>query len=226
MGLLTHPSPNFGERKEGALPDIVVIHYTAMNSAEGALRALSNLETEVSAHYLIARTGEVMSLVAEDKRAWHAGAGQWGAVTDVNSSSIGIELDNDGVSPFSAPLMEALEELLAAIMQRWAIRPERVIAHSDLAPGRKIDPGLRFDWQRLARQGLAVWPELQQADASTFLSHAHGFGYRDDLELEVVLDAFRRRFRPWANGPVNALDAGLAADLAGRFPVDRAPLTS
>ncbi len=226
MGPLTHPSPNFGERKEGALPDIVVIHYTAMDSAEAALRALSKPETEVSAHYLIARTGEVMSLVAEEKRAWHAGAGQWGAVTDVNSRSIGIELDNDGFSPFSAPLMVALEELLAAIMLRWAIRPERVIAHSDLAPGRKIDPGLRFDWQRLARQGLAVWPELREAEADAFLSQAHGFGYRGDLEPEVLLDAFRRRFRPWAQGPVDAVDAGLAADLAARFPVDRVPLTS
>ena len=108
-----------------ALPDMVVVHYTAMQSADGALRALSDPDREVSAHYLIGRNGTVWHLVDEAKRAWHAGAGQWGCTSDVNSKSIGIELDNDGVQPFSAPLMDALAELLAGILERWAIPVER-----------------------------------------------------------------------------------------------------
>lgn len=226
VSALTHPSPNFGERKAGAQPSIIVIHYTAMASAAAACRALSNPETEVSAHYLIAPDGKVMSLVAEENRAWHAGAGCWGDILDVNSHSIGIELSNDGFSPFSSRLMNALEALLAGIQDRWAIPAHRVIAHSDLAPGRKIDPGMRFDWQRLARGGLAVWPDRQKADAAQFTAHAKAFGYTADVAPEVLLKAFRLRFRPWACGPMDAVDAGLAADLAARFPVDREGLTS
>ena len=112
----------------------------------------------MSAHYVIARDGTVSQLVDEELRAWHAGAGGWGGCDDINSRSSGIELDNDGFSPFAAPLMAALEGLLLGILLRWDIVPAGVIGHSDMAPGRKIDPGTRFDWQRLARQELAVWP--------------------------------------------------------------------
>jgi N-acetylmuramoyl-L-alanine amidase len=234
LAALTHPSPNFGARKDGALPDIIVVHYTAMQSAEAACRTLRNPETEVSAHYLIAESGEVMSLVAEESRAWHAGAGRWGDVVDVNSRSIGIELANDGVSPFAAPLMDSLEELLAGIMRRWAIAPERVIAHSDLAPGRKIDPGRRFDWQRLARGGLAVWPgpDAVQGQAAPddfhdgFHADACAFGYSREITDAARLAAFRLRFRFGHDGPLDAVDAGMARDLARRFPVDRHGLTS
>lgn len=217
LRLIQRPSPNFGPRKGGALPDIVVIHYTAMASAEAACRALSNPEVEVSAHYLIAEDGCVMAMVDEAERAWHAGAGRWGDVADVNSRSIGIELANDGFSPFSAALMDALEELLAGIMERWGVPASRVIAHSDLAPGRKIDPGRRFDWQRLARGGLAVWAEGAGGDVDAFRRNAAAFGYTADVDDETVLAAFRLRFRPWAEGPLDAVDAGLAADLARRF---------
>lgn len=119
----------------------MVIHYTAMKSAAAALNTLCNPDTQVSAHYLIAPDGEVLSLVPEDLRAWHAGAGRWGSVTDVNSRSIGIELANNGFTPFASAQMDALTELLKGIRARWDIRPERVIGHSDMAPGRKIDPG-------------------------------------------------------------------------------------
>lgn len=127
-----------------------------MQSADAALARLCAPEHEVSAHYLIGRDGTLCSLVAEEMRAWHAGAGRWGAVTDVNSASIGVELDNDGTSPFSEPQMATLETLLPGIMTRWGIGPEGVVGHQDTAPGRKIDPGPRFDWARLARQGLAL----------------------------------------------------------------------
>jgi len=221
---LSHPSPNFGARRDGARPDMVVIHYTAMQSAEAACRALCNPDREVSAHYLIAENGHVMSLVAEEMRAWHAGAGAWGDVTDVNSRSIGIELANDGFSPFAAPQMAALETLLADINTRWAIQPERVIGHSDMAPGRKIDPGLRFDWQRLARCGLSVWwdgyPQPDQdISLAGFRAAARAFGYADVAD-DLLLATFRRRFRPWGCGALDPWDCHIAAQLAQRFPVD------
>ena len=153
---LSHPSPNFGERRDGARPSLVVIHYTAMESAGVACARLCDVEAEVSAHYLVDYDGAVFSLVEEGTRAWHAGAGRWGEITDVNSHSIGIELQNDGAEPFPEPQMAALERLLVGIMERWGIEPGGVIGHEDCAPGRKRDPGVRFDWARLVRQGLAA----------------------------------------------------------------------
>ncbi|MEO0344192.1 MAG: N-acetylmuramoyl-L-alanine amidase [Pseudomonadota bacterium] len=145
-----HPSPNFGDRRENAMPSIIVIHYTAMQSAKAAIERLCDPVFEVSAHYVIARDGAITQLVNEDKRAWHAGTGEWGGITDVNSHSIGIELDNDGVSPFSAPLMDALDWLLPQIVARWDITSANVIGHQDCAPGRKFDPGPKFDWARVS----------------------------------------------------------------------------
>ena len=199
---------------------MVVIHYTAMASAKAALKTLCDPATEVSAHYLIAEDGEVLSLVPEAMRAWHAGAGRWGGVTDVNSHSIGIELANDGFSPFAAAQMDALTGLLIGIRARWNIQPERVIGHSDMAPGRKIDPGRRFDWRRLARDGLSVWPRTQTAPTKQFIPMMRAFGYTADVDDAQLLDVFRIRFRPHADGPLSDQDAGMITDLAARFPVD------
>ncbi|WP_341369033.1 N-acetylmuramoyl-L-alanine amidase [Yoonia sp. BS5-3] len=200
---------------------MVVIHYTAMTSAKAALKTLCDPATEVSAHYLIAEDGEVLSLVPEALRAWHAGVGRWGATTDVNSRSIGIELANNGVSPFAAAQMDALTDLLRGIKARWDIRPERVIGHSDMAPGRKIDPGPRFDWRRLAREGLAVWPENWAAeDDAAFVSMMRGFGYTATDDEDLLLKVFRLRFRPSTKGPVDTTDAGMMYNLFRRFPVD------
>lgn len=199
---------------------MVVIHYTAMQSAAAALRALCDPAREVSAHYLIAEDGEVLSLVPEAMRAWHAGVGRWGAVTDVNSHSIGVELANDGFSPFAAAQIDALTDLLKGIRARWNIRPERVIGHADMAPGRKIDPGRRFDWLRLARQGLGVWPVANHAPTDQFVPMMRAFGYTAEADADLLLDVFRMRFRPQANGPRDETDSGMIADLAGRFPVD------
>ncbi len=215
---LTHPSPNFGDRRGDAPISLVVLHYTAMSSAQVSLARLCDPAAEVSAHYLIGEEGDLCSLVAEEARAWHAGAGRWGDVTDVNSASIGIELQNDGASPYPEAQMAALEGLLGDLLARHGLPPEAVIAHSDLAPGRKSDPGPRFDWRRLAQRGRAVWPTARaQGD---FLSDARAFGYTADVEPEAILTAFRHRFRPGATGPVSPEDAALAADLAARFPVD------
>lgn len=218
------PSPNFGPRRNGLRPSLIVLHYTAMASFEAASERLCDTAAEVSAHYLIGRDGTLAQLVDEEMRAWHAGAGAWGGQDDVNSRSIGIELDNDGSCPFSAPLMSALEALLPGIMARWDITPQGVIAHSDLAPTRKFDPGRRFDWRRLARQGLAVWPEegaVVAPDADAFSSYAIRFGYPDTETAAALLDAFRQRFRPWAQGPLDGQDMACIENLADRFVVDR-----
>jgi N-acetylmuramoyl-L-alanine amidase len=137
-------------------PTLVVLHYTAMRSAQAAIERLCDPVAEVSAHYMIARTGEVTQLVDEALRAWHAGAGEWHGQDDINSRSIGIELDNGGFHPFPEAQMSALEMLLSGLLTRWDIASDGVIGHSDMAPGRKIDPGPHFDWARLARQGLAA----------------------------------------------------------------------
>lgn len=197
-----------------------MLHYTAMESCDAACARLCNPAAEVSAHYLISETGKVLNLVAEDKRAWHAGAGAWRGVEDINSRSIGIELSNTGAQPFAAVQMNALEGLLADVMARWAISPQGVIAHSDMAPGRKADPGARFDWRRLALRGLSVWPDLAQT--GDFFADARRFGYPDVSEA-TLLAAFRLRFRPWAKGPLDAVDAAMAANLAERFGVDAKP---
>lgn len=201
---------------------MIVLHHTAMDSCEAALARLCDPAAQVSAHYLIGERGEVWELVAEEKRAWHAGAGSWGGVGDVNSRSIGFELANTAEHPFPEAQMAALEALLQDAMARWSIVPERVIAHSDMAPERKSDPGPRFDWRRLAMRGLSVWPEAGAAAQADFHAAATGFGYPADADGDAVLRAFRMRFRPWASGPPDATDAALAADLAQRFPVDKA----
>jgi N-acetylmuramoyl-L-alanine amidase len=155
---------------------------------------------EVSCHWLISETGVVEGLVPEEMRAWHAGAGSWAGLEDINSHSIGIELANSGNQPFSEPQMVALEDLLRGIMARWGIPAARVIAHSDMAPERKGDPGARFDWRRLALQGLSVWP-LEPGDASRDLARSlDAIGY-PACDAGARLAAFRLRFRPWGRGP-------------------------
>lgn len=205
----SHPSPNFGPRRDGARPQLIVLHYTAMPSAEAALERLCDPAAEVSAHYLICRSGRVFRLVAEAQRAWHAGHGEWQGQADVNSRSIGIELDNMGDCPFSAPLMQALETLLPGIMQRWSIPAGGVIGHSDMAPGRKQDPGPRFDWARLARQGLAApagKAAVADATPAGFRARARAAGFTADVDDDTLLGAVRLRYRPHGTGPLCPAD--------------------
>lgn len=217
--IVQHPSPNFGARRDGATPKFIVLHYTAMQTADAACNTLCNPETEVSAHYLISNSGKIRQLVEESLRAWHAGAGRWQGIADMNSHSIGIELDNLGTHGFAEPQMAALEDLLPGIMQRWGIAARNVIAHSDLAPHRKIDPGPRFDWKRLARQGLAVWPDDKPAQGD-WAENAAKFGYPlDGLAgcedpKSACFAAFRSRFRPWHKGPEDSEDRRIMARLA------------
>ena len=208
------PSPNHGDRR-GQRPELVVIHYTGMADGPSARARLCDPAAEVSAHWLIHEDGRTEALVPEDRRAWHAGAGSWLGRDDVNSRSIGIELVNPGDSPFPEPQMAALERLLADVIARWAIPPERVIGHSDMAPGRKIDPGPRFDWARLARHGLAIQPETLGADLPLAESLT-AIGY-PEADPETRLQAFRLRFRQGTTGPEDAVDRRLASAAATAF---------
>jgi N-acetylmuramoyl-L-alanine amidase len=218
MEIAALPSPNHGERRQGERVELVVLHYTAMGDAEAALARMCDPVCEVSAHYLIAKDGAVTRLVDEAHRAWHAGAGKWADVDDVNSRSIGIELDNDGASRFPEAQMAALETLLAGILERHGLEPKHVIAHSDMAPDRKSDPGRLFDWKRLADRGLSVWPEPSLP--GDFLRNAAAFGYPVEHGEAVILEAFRQRFRPDATGPIGPADHALMAGLARHYPAD------
>ncbi len=202
-----------------------------MEGHEAALDRLCDPAAEVSAHYLIGLDGHIWRLVRESLRAWHAGVGEWGGKGDVNSRSIGIELVNgaalDAYPPFPEPQMAALEGLLRDILNRWQLLPEAVIAHSDLAPDRKVDPGPKFDWQRLAINGLGVaaTPFTQEdPEWSTFLEGAQLFGY-PAREPNELLQAFRLRFRPTALGrPLEPQDVALISALCkGRLAIDGPP---
>lgn len=210
MRIAPNPSPNHGPRRDGLTPTLVVLHYTGMPDTRAAMDRLCDPAAEVSAHYLICRTGRVWSLVPEDLRAWHAGEGEWQGLSDINSRSIGIELDNDGQSPFPDVQMAQLEELLAGILERWGISPSGVIGHSDLAPGRKCDPGPLFDWDRLAASGLATPRVAGQAapalDTAGFRDVARAAGYTADVDDETLLAAVRLRWRPQGRGPLSPED--------------------
>nr|WP_272494218.1 N-acetylmuramoyl-L-alanine amidase [Stenotrophomonas mori] len=189
------PSPNFDARG----PALVVLHYTAGRSAQESLRTLqtANSGGRVSAHYLVARDGTLYQLVDEHKRAWHAGPGRWGTITDVNAASIGIEIDNDGRSPYSEAQIARLIVLLEDLVQRLGIPRWQVIGHEDMAPGRKIDPGPLFPWKRLHDAGFGLWPAPAAAPAPPgfdgWLAMA-AIGYPLD-DRAAALRSFRHRFR-------------------------------
>ncbi len=161
--IVDRPSANFDARPEGAAVDILVVHYTGMETAEAALDRLMDPAAKVSAHYLIDEDGTLYRLVEEDRRAWHAGVASWRGATDVNARSIGIELVNPGhefgYRPFPEAQTGALIDLAADIVARHRIPARNVVGHADVAPRRKMDPGELFDWPRLAAAGIGLWPE-------------------------------------------------------------------
>ncbi|MGH7186513.1 MAG: N-acetylmuramoyl-L-alanine amidase, partial [Pseudomonadota bacterium] len=210
------PSPNHDDRRPGAAIDMLVLHYTGMRSADAAVDRLCDPAARVSAHYCIDEEGRVFELVAEARRAWHAGVGYWAGERDINNRSIGIELVNPGhefgYRPFPESQMLALERLALGILARHPIPARRVLGHSDVAPARKIDPGELFDWQRLARSGIGLWPNtagfpaVESAATSnaiaTVQSQLAAFGYEIavtgmlDQATALGLSAFQRHFRP------------------------------
>jgi len=186
------PSPNFGERR----PNYVILHHTTNDNAGQAIVTLTSRLTRVSAHYLIGRDGRIIYLVDESKRAWHAGDSYWGGNRDINSSSIGIELDNNGNEPFSDVQISVLIELLGDLAARWRIPPANVLGHGDVAPGRKVDPSAFFPWRRLAAAGFGLWceppfePLSSGADDAILLA---ALGY-DVTRLPAAIAAFKRRW--------------------------------
>ncbi|ESQ86215.1 N-acetylmuramoyl-L-alanine amidase [Asticcacaulis sp. AC466] len=218
--MIETPSPNFNERK--GPPDMVVLHYTGMMTGQAALERLCDPASQVSAHYLVEEDGRVFHLIAEERRAWHSGVSFWKGETDINGASIGIEIVNPGHEfgyiDFSPAQIDAVIGLLDHIRERWDIPDHRILGHSDVAPGRKIDPGERFPWQELAAHGHGLWvqpdmppegamgPPLGAGDEGLgvfSLQSALGkLGYNIlaggpyDAETATVVTAFQRHWLP------------------------------
>ncbi|MGH6717681.1 MAG: peptidoglycan recognition protein family protein [Alphaproteobacteria bacterium] len=219
--VIDRPSPNHDERPTPGLVDMLVLHYTGMASAGAALDRLTDATAKVSAHYVVDEDGTIFRLIAEHRRAWHAGVASWRGQRDVNGASVGVELVNPGhdfgYRPFPEAQMAALEALAKGILARHPIPARNVVGHSDVAPLRKDDPGELFDWARLARAGIGLWPELRPvggemglvlgpgaagppvADVQAALAaigYGIGTGGVFDTGTEAVVRAFQRRFRP------------------------------
>jgi N-acetylmuramoyl-L-alanine amidase len=214
--MIEAPSPNFNART--APPEMVVLHYTGMQSGEAALARLCDPQAEVSAHYLVEEDGRVFRLVAEERRAWHAGVGFWKKRTDVNAASIGIEIVNPGhewgYRAFPDAQVEAVIGLLDAIRGRWEIADGDIVGHSDIAPDRKEDPGELFPWKRLAETGHGLWAEPDAAPGEPLSEGDEGVGVfafqagltrlgydsapsgRYDEKTATIVRAFQRHWRP------------------------------
>lgn len=218
--IVDKPSPNFGDRKGDGAVDMLVLHYTDTQTAADALTILTDPAKEVSAHYLLDEDGTVYRLVAEDKRAWHAGLSYWRGDRDVNSRSIGIEIQNPGerygYREFPDAQMRALETLARDILSRWPIEGRNVVGHSDVACDRKRDPGHLFDWQRLAREGIGLWPEPVAASPQDLPELLAEIGY--DPACDRAVEAFQRHYRPSrVDNCADVETAGLAAGLLRRI---------
>ena len=218
-GAKLSPSPNHGERADRRTPDMIILHYTGMISGEAALAWLRNPESQVSSHYVVFEDGAIHQLVAERRRAWHAGKSSWHGEADINSRSIGIEIVNPGhdfgYPEFPGRQIEAVIELCRDCAERWTIPPERVLAHSDVAPERKADPGEKFPWAQLHAAGVGHWVEPavsgsgryfqrgecgQPIEALQSMLSLYGHGVETsgefDAGTEAVVRAFQRHFRP------------------------------
>ncbi len=213
------PSPNHGERAGGLRPDMIILHYTGMKTGAAALDWLCREESQVSSHYFVHEDGRVDQLVAEDRRAWHAGKSIWKGETDLNSRSIGIEIVNaghpGGLPDFPSEQIDAVVELCRNCGERWSIAPERVLAHSDIAPIRKVDPGEKFPWERLHSGGVGHWvpaapigggrffhrgDQGQPVEAVQTMLSLYGYGIEVTgvfcEKTEGAVAAFQRHFRP------------------------------
>ena len=210
MEIADRPSPNFDARPGDV--EMLILHYTGMQSAAAAIERLCDPAAKVSAHYVVEEDGRVWRLVAETQRAWHAGVSSWRGKTDINALSIGIEIVNPGhefgYRPFPEPQMAAVEELARGILSRHPIPAHNVVGHSDVAPLRKQDPGELFDWPRLGRKGVGFWPDfaiagvempLSPGQTQAFLTQiGYGCPQTDVLDAETgaVITAFQRHYRP------------------------------
>ncbi|MDE2183607.1 MAG: N-acetylmuramoyl-L-alanine amidase [Alphaproteobacteria bacterium] len=230
MRIIERPSPNHDARPSDVV-DMLVLHYTGMPTAEEALARLCDPQAKVSAHYTIDEDGSIYRHVPEDRRAWHAGVSWWAGEAGVNGRSIGIELVNPGhefgYRPFPHAQIAALIDLSSAILRRHRIPAKQVLGHSDVAPGRKTDPGELFPWKQLAEFGIGEWPahpahesgpksaEISPGDFAAVLSR-FGYGLAPDVDvpLGAVITAFQRHFRPSCiDGVADGECAGILAAL-------------
>jgi N-acetylmuramoyl-L-alanine amidase len=218
MKIVERPSPNFNERAGEGVPDILIMHYTGMQSCEAAVARLTSAEARVSSHYTVDEDGTIYRHVPEALRAWHAGVSHWRGATDINSRSVGIEIVNPGhefgYRAYPDVQIAAVVQLSKGIVSRHRIPPRNVIGHSDIAPGRKSDPGELFPWKQFAREGLGLWVEakagrevpLARADTGPRVAELQAllvrYGYGLELtsvydeRTEIVVSAFQRHFRP------------------------------
>lgn len=230
------PSPNFGPRRIAGGPDMLVLHYTGMASADAAIALLQSPAAEVSCHYVVREDGAIVQMVAERERAWHAGASSWEGIADINSRSIGIEIVNGGhdfgLPDFPEPQIAAVIALCRDILARHPIRADRVLAHSDIAPARKRDPGEKFPWDRLAAAGIGHFvppaPDRPgEVDMGQLRADLAAYGYAvpaDDAALAQLVAAFQRHFRPGrVDGIADAATHATLRALLATRPADATP---
>ncbi|MEQ8558505.1 MAG: N-acetylmuramoyl-L-alanine amidase [Henriciella sp.] len=196
------PSPNFDDRRYPV--DMLVLHYTGMETGDAALERMCDPAASVSAHYMVREGGEIVQLVEEEKRAWHAGVSKWQGDEDLNSRSIGIEIVNGGhdwrledgrLPPYPNAQIDSVIELSRGIIERWNIPQTRIVGHSDIAPARKQDPGEHFPWARLAQSGVGLWPLAMSGEQGTVETALATVGY-ETRDLPAAITAFQRRWRP------------------------------
>jgi len=214
------PSPNQDARSDGAAIDMLVLHYTGMTSGAAALDRLCDPAAKVSSHYTIDEDGTLYAHVPEARRAWHAGVSHWAGESNVNGRSIGIELVNPGheygYRDFAEPQIASLITLCHGILQRHPVPAWRVLAHSDVAPTRKEDPGELFPWVELAKAGIGLWPEATQSDLAA--DALAGYGYDPNAPQDKVITAFQRHFRPATlDGQWDSECAGILSGLLTRL---------
>lgn len=217
LTITQEPALHYEDRKNGGHPAFLILHYTGCPTAQESKDMLSGrvLNTEgnkVSVHYMIDESGAITQFVAEDKRAYHAGLGYWKGITDINSFSIGIELQNPGwehgYTDFPQAQIDALTELCRDIATRHKIRPDHVLGHSDVSAGRRFDPGEKFPWKQLADAGIGLWPQPIQSDFNEAAALLQDnvrlkqalvtYGYNPALDLGVLITEFQRHFQPEA----------------------------
>ena len=215
------PSPNHGERKDGRRPDMLILHYTGMPDGGEALQWLASPVSTVSAHYFVFEDGRVVQLVPEGRRAWHAGASWWGGERDINSSSIGVEIANaghpGGLPPFGEMQIRAVIALCRDLVGRWRIAPDRILAHSDVAPGRKLDPGEIFPWERLHASGIGHGVRPAPVSDGRFLTYEFDPPTGDRFKVNLDARTSPDQNGSWETYEVRLLDADDAVVAAVRF---------
>lgn len=204
-------SPNFEDRKNGLTPELIIVHYTSMESTAAVLEKFADATSKVSAHYLIDEKGNIYALVDESKRAYHAGEGSWMGKDDINSRSIGIEISNRNGEPYTKEQLFSLAMLIKDIQSRYDIPPESILGHSDIAPHRKQDPGEHFPWEKLSRHDIGRWPKPTIKDKfnaaavakdeaklkALFRVAGYDTGsFKGRPTLEEIITAFQRRYEP------------------------------